>query len=214
MSTTDTPGYRKENNDELAAGCWAEHADGSLLLVESTEADRVIYSLFHLGLTPAKGKPFSASDVDGGGVKDYRDVRTTTAFKREYSYDPAKDKGDGVSERWTWHDKTPFPWQRVIDAGMQFAKLREAAGGNTQATRAIAAAAKLGDAVPGEGAEPFATPAELLTAAQRVAATLKLKGQDFTPEDGAHKVATKGGKSAKGTVMDKIGNALRALRGG
>ena len=27
MSTTDVPGYKKENNDVLHVGCWAEHTE-------------------------------------------------------------------------------------------------------------------------------------------------------------------------------------------
>lgn len=37
MSTNDVPGANPVNKDILAAGCWAEHADGSLLFVKGNE---------------------------------------------------------------------------------------------------------------------------------------------------------------------------------
>lgn len=95
MSTDDVPGYKPEHRDELAMGCWAEHADGSLIVVESTEGGRVVYSIFDTSLKP---------------VTEFRDAMAEGAFKTQYSW---KGKGD----RWTWHDKTPFPWDRVIAAG-------------------------------------------------------------------------------------------------
>lgn len=99
MSTSDVPGYRASNGDELAMGCWAEAADGSLILVEAVEGGRVVYSIFDLEKEP---------------VVEYRDAMAEGAFKKSFSYDPnAKQK----AERWTWHDKTPFPWDRIIDKG-------------------------------------------------------------------------------------------------
>ena len=52
MSTNDVPGADPRNSDELATGCWAEHEDGSLIFVESTEVNRVIYSVFDMSRTP------------------------------------------------------------------------------------------------------------------------------------------------------------------
>jgi hypothetical protein len=103
MSTNDVPGYKAANNDELACGCWAEHEDGSLIFVESTETNRVIYSIFDM----AKKPPV-----------EYRDAMTEAAFKRQFSFPPLDDDDDIASGIiWTWHDKTPFPWDRVIKAG-------------------------------------------------------------------------------------------------
>lgn len=62
MSTNDVPGANPVNRDVLAMGCWAEHEDGSLILVE-------------------KGKKKA-------------------------------DATDNI--KWTWHDKSPFPWTRVM----------------------------------------------------------------------------------------------------
>jgi hypothetical protein len=52
MSTHDVPGAVPAHQDKLAMGCWAEHEDGSLLFVESTEGGRVIYSIFNMAVTP------------------------------------------------------------------------------------------------------------------------------------------------------------------
>lgn len=98
MSTNDVPGARPENHDELAMGCWAEHDDGSLIFVQSTEGGRVVYSIF---------------DMEKQPPIEFRDAMAEGAFKKEFSWKP----GDDRSERWTWHDKTPFPWDRLIKLG-------------------------------------------------------------------------------------------------
>jgi hypothetical protein len=210
MSTSDVPGKRESNRDTLHAGCWAEHKDGSLILVESTEIGKgggnVLYSTFSLGST----------------VSEYRAAETISKFSSMFSYDPAKDKsrggtepgqGDGVSEEWTWHDKTPFPWQRVIDAGVRVAEARQ-----LDPSGAVAKADAMGKGVAAAAGtdlslvEPYATSGELLDAAQRVAATLKIKGTPFNAAGG--KVPSKGGRTAKDTVLGRVGAAFKALRGG
>ena len=98
MSTTDVPGARAANHDVLAMGCWAEHDDGSLIFVESTEADTVVYSIFDVAITP---------------VIEYRDAMPVTGFQARFSWRPDDDDDDDV--KWTWHDKTPFPWERVME---------------------------------------------------------------------------------------------------
>lgn len=94
MSTQDVPGANPANGDELTMGCWAEHEDGSLIFVESTEADRVVYSIFDLSVDPPL---------------EYRDAMPRHGFERAFSY--PTETGD----KWTWHDKTPFPWERIMD---------------------------------------------------------------------------------------------------
>ena len=94
MSTDDVPGFNPIHNDELAMGCWAEHEDGSLIFVESTEGNRVIYSMF---------------DLDKDPIVEYRDAMSEKGFKERFSH-PNTDKLE-----WTWHDKTEFPWDRVMD---------------------------------------------------------------------------------------------------
>lgn len=96
MSTHDVPGANPDNNDELGMGCWAEHDDGSMIFVESTEGDRVIYSMFDMLKVPPV---------------EYRDAMPTPAFEKAFGREA--DIGP-----WTWHDKTAFPWDRIIKAGV------------------------------------------------------------------------------------------------
>ena len=97
MATCDVPGANSLHRDELAMGCWAEHEDGSLIFVESTEQGRVIYSMF---------------DTSGDSIVEYRDSMPETGFKKAFSF----QAGDS-DIKWTWHDKTPFPWDRVVALG-------------------------------------------------------------------------------------------------
>ena len=97
MSTNDVPGANPKNNDELAMGCWAEHEDGSLIIVESTEDKRVIYSIF---------------DMSKESITEYRDAMPIISFEKTFSWNAKTSK-----EKWTWHDKTPFPWNRIIKKG-------------------------------------------------------------------------------------------------
>jgi hypothetical protein len=129
MSTNDVPGANPANRDALAMGAWAEHADGSLIFVESNEGARVIYSIFDMSKTP---------------IVEFRDAMPEVNFKREYSWDPARPSG----EKWTWHDKTPFPWDRVIREGAR------------------------------DGLR-YASARDQLTAAERVAERLRLRGEEY-----------------------------------
>ncbi len=97
MSTSDVPGANPINDDELAMGVWAEHEDGSLMLVQSAEGGRIVYIVFDLSADPPL---------------QYTDTMAEKAFKKTYSWPDSDD-------RWTWHDKTAFPWKQVIDAGVQ-----------------------------------------------------------------------------------------------
>lgn len=54
MSTNDVPGLNPKNRDELHAGCWAEHDNGTLIYVLGTEGNKVIYDLFEF---PVGGEP-------------------------------------------------------------------------------------------------------------------------------------------------------------
>lgn len=94
MSTNAVPGAVAANYDELAVGVWAEHADGSLIFVEGVTEGRVVYCIF---------------DVDKALA--YRDAMPEKGFKKQFSWDPKKKD----SIKWTWHDKTEFPWSRVMD---------------------------------------------------------------------------------------------------
>ena len=98
MSTHDVPGAVAAHHDVLAMGCWAEHDDGSLIYVYSTEGDKVVYSMF---------------DVSRDPVLEFRDAMSEKGFKKEFSWSkPGVSTKEGV--QWTWHDKTPFDWDRVM----------------------------------------------------------------------------------------------------
>jgi hypothetical protein len=100
MSTEDCPGYGNAASDELKVGCWAEHNDGSLIFVESTEGGRVVYSIFDMEKSPAV---------------EYRDAMAEGAFKKSFSWSNKDGKGD----KWVWHNRTPFPWDRIIQGGVR-----------------------------------------------------------------------------------------------
>ncbi len=99
MATQDCPGYNPVNNDVLAMGAWAENADNSLIFVESTEGGRVIFSVF---------------DPNQDPILEYRHAMMEADFKKKFSW----KSGEGITDdHWTWHDKTPFDWDRVIKQG-------------------------------------------------------------------------------------------------
>ena len=88
MSTGDVPGANPVNGDDLHIGCWAEHSDGSLILVEGAEGGNIVYSIF---------------DVSRDPPVEYRDAMSEDDFKADYT-----------QAGWTWHDKTAFPWERIM----------------------------------------------------------------------------------------------------
>jgi len=106
MSHNDVPGLkddsgRSKHNDELAMGCWAEHDDGSLIFVEGVEDGRVVYSVF---------------DLSHEEVIEYRDSMSELGFKKAFSW-ASEDDDKVIDSPWIWHDKTPFPWDRVMAVG-------------------------------------------------------------------------------------------------
>lgn len=127
MSTHDVPGTDPKHKDQLAMGCWAEHDDGSMILVEGTEKKRVIYSIFDL------------SDPDHP-IK-YFDAMKEKDFKKQFSFNAGSSK-----EKWTWHDKTPFPWDRIIKKGAKD-------GLQPQALEHLTAAKRIAQALGIAGAE-------------------------------------------------------------
>lgn len=155
MSTNDVPGSNPVNRDELAMGCWAEHSDGSLILVESTEANRVIYSIFDMAKDPAI---------------EYRDAMPATSFNVTFSWAAAGKRPS--NEKWTWHDKTPFPWDRIIKHGVKDGTKPAAAEHVLNAAQRIM-----------ESRERHHT-----TAAERVAEELRLQGQDLDRDNFGHRM--------------------------
>lgn len=97
MATTDVPGSNPANGDKLVMGAWGEHTDGSRLFVEGTESGLVTYSMFDMSRRP---------------VVEYRDRMAEQDFRTRFA-------PKGGPKPWTWHDKTPFPWDEVIREGAQ-----------------------------------------------------------------------------------------------
>lgn len=159
MSTNDVPGANPVNQDILATGCWAEFNDGSLLFVKGNEKNKVIYELYDLAQTP----PVS-----------YQDAMEEEAFKKAFSFSPIGQSKDKL----TWHDKTPFPWNRVMKS---FDKPRP----------------------------DFADVQDTLSAAARVAASLRLRAHRLEEEDVEPQIEQ---IRAKRGVMRRIGDALSALK--
>lgn len=98
MSTHDVPGANPANRDRLAGGAWAEHDDGSLILVHQIEAGTVVYSIYDLSREP---------------YVEYTDSMAETTFKTRFSWRPEDHDDDDLI--WTWHDQTPFPFDRVFE---------------------------------------------------------------------------------------------------
>lgn len=96
MSTEDVPGMNPLNRDSLHSGCWAEHKDGSMVYVLGTEGNKVLYSMFDVS--------------DANDPVEYRDAMPLRQFETDFSYDPRNPR----SVRWTWHDKSEFPWGRIM----------------------------------------------------------------------------------------------------
>jgi hypothetical protein len=136
MATTDVPGANPKNGDSLRMGCWAEHEDGSLIFVQGTEQNRVIYSMFDMSKDP---------------IVEYRDAMANDTFNSTFSWEKKPKQ-----EKWTWHDKTPFPWDKIIKRGAS------------------------------DGWRP-ASAAALLTAAERVADSLALRGAQIAADQYKHK---------------------------
>ena len=166
MSTNDVPGHKDCNNDVLAMGCWAAHEDGSLIFIESVENHRVIYSIFDMAKDP---------------IVEYRDAMPEKEFKTNFSWvdtTKAKKASSSLNFKWTWHDKTRFPWEQVIKEGAR------------------------------DGMR-FASAADLRTAAERVADSLKLRAEAVS--DRSHMVETTRSKSKIGGFLRTLANALDDL---
>lgn len=163
MSTNDCPGAVAGNNDELAMGCWAEAADGSLIFVQSTEGNRVIFSVF-----------------DMTRKTEYRSAMPEPAFKDNFTWKGGKG---GSKDRWTWHDKTAFPWDRLIKAGFDEGERP------ISATDQLNAAQRVAESLKAMGADVKET-----------------QGGDFS-----HRVESDPGKAAANRILDKIGRAVNEL---
>ena len=107
MATDCAPGYQgpasDSKNDTLHVGCWAESKDGSLLFVKGVEPtlNRVIFSLYDMSASP---------------IMDFTDSMPIDDFKEFFSWGSVSNK-KVKDNKWTWHDKTPFPWSKVVKSG-------------------------------------------------------------------------------------------------
>jgi hypothetical protein len=101
MSTQDVPGFddlkSDAKQDELHIGVWGEHSDNSLILVEGVEQGRVVFSIFDMSPTPPM---------------EYRDSLPEKQFKSQFSFN---SKSSIIKQGWVWHDKTQFPWNKIMD---------------------------------------------------------------------------------------------------
>ena len=102
VSTKAVPGAVKANKDELAMGSWAEHKDGSLIFVKGVEGGSVVYSMY---------------DVAPDPPTEYTDAMSQKGFEDQFTFDAKKrKKAEGTEDiEWTWHDKTAFPWERIME---------------------------------------------------------------------------------------------------
>lgn len=99
MATNDVPGYNPTNSDTLHDRCWAESSeqnDESLIYVMSVENGKVVFIVYDL-------KP-------GAPALHFMDSMHEADFKKFFSWDPKS----GKQTKWTWHDKTPFPVDRIM----------------------------------------------------------------------------------------------------
>jgi hypothetical protein len=159
VSTNYVPGANPTNADKLGAGCWAEHADGSLLFVKGTEGGQVVYELYDVAQNP----PVS-----------YQDAMREQSFKDSFSYPPVGKSTD----KWTWHDKTPFPWSRVM---------------------------KFIDKPRPQSADVH----DMLSAAARVAESLRLRAHKLNKEDIEH--GTERVESKARPIMERLTAAFNAF---
>lgn len=216
MSTNDVPGAKKENQDELGVGDWAE-ADGgqSLIFVKSAENDRVIYEVYDLSHEP---------------VLQYTDAMKIEDFKKQFTWDPKSRRGSLRSIRWTWHDKRPFPWDKVIKAGARdgarFAsaedELENAEKIQKSRERLKKGKKPTGKRDPHTGAPEMEEDDAVKTAevddgeesesaAATVAKQRKLEAKPFDPKMHEHKVEQQVGKTGVG-IWKRIQGALDGFR--
>lgn len=220
MATDDVPGANEANNDHLRMGCWAEADQGkSLIFVKSTEDDRVIYDVFDLTHEP---------------IVQWPDAMAIDDFKKHFTYDPKQLNQRSLNSiRWTWHDKTPFPWNKVIKQGArdiagyadvedQLAEARkvEAARKRLHRKRDVEVVRDPHTGVPKEVEKEDAAVAEAevddgdgMTAAQRVAAIRKLDPKAFDPKMHEHQIEKELPKSGAGVgIIKRIQSAFDAFK--
>lgn len=181
MATNDVPGANPINRDNLHTGCWAESAsgDGSFIQVQGVEDGKIIYEIFDTTKSP---------------IQAFRDAMPENQFKKTFSWD---DKNTS-SIKWTWHDKSEFPWHVLLKKGLQ-------SGNRTAFGRdVITQASDIADTLQNIAADPLDDGA--INAAQRVARDLGLRARDLDPDTA--------GKWAKafGHIRDGLQAAINELQ--
>jgi len=127
MATNDVPGSNPQNNDTLKPGCWAEHDDGSLIFVKDIdEHDRVIFDVYDLG--GAVPRIFYPTPL---ARKKFNETFSFKATRRRKST-------DAEPVLWTWHDKSPFPWNKVSRSVDSISAPVETSGAEPTAAERIA----------------------------------------------------------------------------
>jgi len=163
MSTNDVPGSNPQNGDKLSIGNWAEAEDGSLVLVEGNENNRVIFSVFDTSVTP---------------VMEYRDSMSLPEFERYFSIRPTGQS----SIKWTWHDKTLFPWDSVIKQGSRPGSRMASADDAVEQAGLITRSRERVRAVRKRASDAISR-ARGRTAAQTVAEDLKMQGRTLGDDE-------------------------------
>lgn len=102
--------------------------------------------------------------------------------------------------RWTWHDKTPFPWDRVIKAGVRPGPRRASAEDH------LSEAARIAESMRDKGLVDEDTP---LTAAQRVAQDLKMRGEALDEGRYSHRLDKVIRRARR--MHERLGKALSDL---
>ena len=105
MATPDVPGANPKNNDKLSALNWAEHDDGSLVIVYQVTEKEVVFSLFD-------------------SEKEFKSKMNRKEFERQFSKNVTKKPSDSKIV-WTWHDKTPIPWDRALQSRSRIMTITE-----------------------------------------------------------------------------------------
>ena len=114
---------------------------------------------------------YSLFDVAQDPPVEYRDAMPENGFKERFSW-KAKDADKW---KWTWHDKTPFPWTRIMK---DFPSGQRPASANA-----------------------------IVSAAQRVAESLKLRAQSVRDRQEERPTFQRAAR----TIMSGIKEAIEAL---
>ena len=106
----------------------------------------MVYSIFDVGVDPPV---------------EYRDAMPEVGFKLQFTWDPKKPQGI----KWTWHDKTAFPWDRVMKNFPQGSKA-------VSAMEQMSAAQRVAESLSLQGQAIADRPEAMSSVAQQSASTI------------------------------------------